>query len=91
MNVVMVAVIGTGVVGMLIGYLTRRQRGRFLLFCGAGLIVGPMSPLLKGRVTETVQTLLTSCAIVLSLAGLVTALIEVRRRRAHRGDDSYAH
>jgi hypothetical protein len=86
MDFVMATAVGVSVVGvvvMLAGYLARHKGGRFLLLLGAALIAGSMSPLMKGRVTETVQILFSVGAIVLVLAGSVICFIDVRRRRVH--------
>ena len=88
MNFVMGAAIGvsvTGVVVMLIAYRSRHAGGRALMFFGAALIVESISPLMKGRITDTVQILLPVATIILALAGTITAFVEVRRRRALHG------
>jgi hypothetical protein len=87
MDFVTATAVGVSVVGvvvMLAGFLARHKGGRFLLLLGAALIAGSMSPLLKGRVTETVQILCSVGAIVLALAGSAICVVDVRRRRVHR-------
>lgn len=91
MDVAMVAVVGVGVIGMISGYVFRHDGGRSQLFVGAAMITGPMSLLLKGRVTEEVPILLTGGAVALALVGLVVAIAQLRQRLVHRVDDSPAH
>jgi hypothetical protein len=70
----------TGLVVMLIGYATRHKGGRCLFALGAALSVGSMSPLMTGRVTEPVQILFSAAALLLAAAGVVIAVLDIRRR-----------
>jgi hypothetical protein len=74
-----------GAVVALIGYRTRGAGGRYLLPCGAALIVGPLSPLTEGSLSPATRTVFSTLAILLALSGAILALLDGRRRRVLRG------
>lgn len=71
-------ILGVGVA--VAGYLSRRSGGRFLVWFGAALILGPWSPFLEGRVSDTVQILISIGALALVVAGAIVYFIDKRQR-----------
>lgn len=70
--------IAIGCVGILVFLLTRMRRNVELLLLGAAFVVGPLSPLLKDRVSGTGRIAFSVAAIGLACGGAVIALLRLR-------------
>ena len=77
---VVALVLGAAV--MVVGFLNRGKRGYSMVLLGAALVVGPLSPLLKGRVPVPVQIAFSLAAVAFALASVIVAF--GRSRRAER-------
>jgi hypothetical protein len=64
-----------------LGIATRQRGGRALLWLGGAFIVGPLSPLLRGRLSESAQITCSVAAIGFAVAAMVDAT-RLRRRSA---------
>jgi hypothetical protein len=71
-----------GAVVMVVGFLKRRRDGHSMVLLGAALVIGPLSPLLKGHVPVPVQIAFSLAAIAFTLASVI--MVFGRLRRAER-------
>lgn len=74
---VVAVVLGAAV--MVIGLLNRRRGGYSQVLLGAALVIGPLSPLLKGLVPVPVQIAFSLAAIAFTLASVIVVFGRVRR------------
>ena len=74
---VVALVLGAAV--MAIGFLNRRRRGYSQMLLGAALVVGPLSPLLQGRVAGSVQITFSLAAVAFAVASVIVVFGRLRR------------
>jgi hypothetical protein len=67
-----------GCAGILVFQLTRLRRNVELLLLGVAFVVGPLSPLLKDRVSGTGRIAFSVAANVLACGGAVVAMLRLR-------------
>lgn len=71
--------IGAGMIA--VGWITRHRGGRPYVFLGFAFVVGPLSPLLRGRVVDSARI---TCSIGALLLAGAAAFDAVRHRRRAR-------
>jgi hypothetical protein len=74
-----VVALGLGAAVMVTGFLWRRRGGYSRVLVGAALVVGPLSPLLTGRVPVPVQIAFTLAALGFALASVIVVFGHSRR------------
>jgi hypothetical protein len=77
---VVALVLGAAVI--VTGFLNRRKGGYSVVLLGAALVIGPLSPLLEGRVPVPVQVAFSIAAAAFAVASVIVAF--GRSRRAGR-------
>jgi membrane protein implicated in regulation of membrane protease activity len=68
-----------GALVIVIGILNRRRGGYSQVLLGAALVIGPLSPLLKGRVPVPIQIAFSLAAVAFTVASVIVVFGRLRR------------
>jgi TM2 domain-containing membrane protein YozV len=83
MNIQLGYIIGLvcGLVGLGVGVVYYRRGGKGLMFLGAAVVIGPLAPLLSGRISEEAQIAMSVVSIILTIVGVSLGVLDVRARQ----------
>jgi hypothetical protein len=70
-----------GATVMVVGLLNRRRDGYSMVLLGTALVIGPLSPLLKGHVGVPVQIAFSLAAAAFAVASVIVVFRRLRRAR----------